>query len=104
MTITAIALGLALLGAPAEAMEANLQGWFAPSTQKVYKDTGPTAQEEMARVYAALGEYEAIQLCLRADADMPGMKVTVAPVPEPPGVRHQGGRDEAGVGAAPCAR
>ncbi len=79
MTIAAIALSLAVLGAPAE--EANLQWWFAPATEKVFPESQPIGTEEDGRVYCAWGEYEALQLCLRSDVDLPGLRVIVKPRP-----------------------
>jgi hypothetical protein len=80
MTITAIALGLAMMAAqaPAEAQDVGLQWWFAPATEKVFPESQPVDCSE-GRMYGAIGEYEAVQLCLRADADMAGMHVVVAP-------------------------
>ncbi len=75
MTGVIVGLGaLAVLGAGGP-----LQGWLVPSTQKVYPDTMPPGKAQAVEVYAARGEYEAVQLALRSSEDLADVRVAVVP-------------------------
>lgn len=72
---------LALLAAVAVApgVSVPVEYWFAPATEKVHPDTPRPQQPHPGRLCAALGEYEAIQLVLRAEQDVPRLRVAVLP-------------------------
>jgi len=58
----------------------RLRGWFMPATQKVYPDTVPPGAAPVGSIFAARGEYEAIQVVLRCDADVESLPVAVRPI------------------------
>ncbi|MCX7599792.1 MAG: DUF4091 domain-containing protein [Armatimonadetes bacterium] len=75
-SVTAIC---AMLFSGAVASASRLSGWFVPATEKVYPDTPPAAARHSGRIFAALGEYEAIQVALRSDTDLENLSVAVVP-------------------------
>ncbi len=57
----------------------GLDWWVAPSTQKVFPgDTG--TGEQSAALWAARGEYESVQVVLRSEEGLEGLRVTLEPV------------------------
>lgn len=64
----------------AASSSSQLRVWFVPSTEKVYPDTLPSASQRCGRIFAARGEYESIQVCLRSDADLDTVSLAVVPV------------------------
>jgi hypothetical protein len=57
-----------------------LQGWLVPATQKVYPDSMPPEKGTAVEICAARGEYEAVQLALRADVDISEVRVGLSEV------------------------
>ena len=55
---------------------AEVQGWFLPSTVKVLRDAQPLGGMKEARLAAARNETESVQLVLRSDEALDGVKVT----------------------------
>lgn len=58
----------------------HVRVWFVPSTEKVYPDTLPSADQTRGSIFAARGEYDAIQLALRSETDQSEVSVAVVPV------------------------
>ncbi|MCD6350851.1 MAG: DUF4091 domain-containing protein [Armatimonadetes bacterium] len=75
--VLALLVSALLLSVPCQS--ASLQHWFAPTSQKVYPDTTAPAEGYPPLIMAALGEYEALQLVLRSEEDVPDLQVLVRP-------------------------
>jgi len=66
---------------PGLAAAGDVVGWFESGTQKVFPDSKPTGKES-GELYAARNEYEVVQLVLRAESDISGLKVKFVPASE----------------------
>lgn len=65
------------------AVVGELDWWFAPSTEKVFPHTGDSGVRE-GKIWAARGEYESVQLVLRAEQVIEGLAVEYVPAGDYP--------------------